>query len=89
MAAVDRFVPKANPQTDKPATGGEAVTPHDTNELTYVSRALWIGSTGNLKVTMADGQELTFNSVPVGWMPLRVKKVFSTGTTAANIVAVY
>jgi hypothetical protein len=64
------------------------VTPHDTNELTVVTRALWVGTAGDLKVTMASGDVVTFPGAS-GWMPIRARQVFSTGTTAADIVAVW
>lgn len=86
MPATDRFSTNKAGLT-APLETGEAVTPHDTNELTYASRALYVGTTGNLAVVMVDGTALTLSSVPVGLHPLRVKQVKSTGTTASNIVA--
>lgn len=88
MPAINHHLyPSISPSA--PATRGEAVTPHDVNELARVSRALYVGGAGDLKVTMAEGDELTFSAVPAGSvLPLRVKKVFSTGTTATLIVAV-
>ena len=85
MAAVDYFKGKHN--LDDPYTTAAAVTPHDTNELAFVTRALCIGTAGALKVTMMDGTDTTFAGVPVGVIRLRVKRVFSTGTVAANITA--
>lgn len=77
------------------AIGGAAVTPSDTLFLasgtttddgrTY--RALYIGVSGTLSVLMADGTTLTFIAVPVGFLPLAVKRVNATGTTAASIIA--
>lgn len=73
-----------------PATGAASVTPHDTNQLAGgTCRALYIGTTGNVKVTMANGNEVTFSSVAVGILPISVKLVWSTGTTASNILALY
>lgn len=74
--------------TANPAGHAEAVTPSDTAELTILSRALWVGVTGNVKVTMKDGSVVTFANLPVGWHPLRVKQVWSASTTASSIVAV-
>lgn len=93
MAAVDRFADSYN-DADKrgslnwPFIDGEPVAPHDTNELAYVSRALYIGGAGAVKVTTLKGTDLTFAAVPVGTvLHVRAKKVFATGTTATNIVA--
>lgn len=78
------------PGGDAPGKGAVAVVPHNTNKLTSASRALWVGSAGNLTVLMEGGQTVTFSGVPGGsWMPIRVQRVNSTGTTASNIVAVF
>lgn len=92
MAALDTF-PNLGPHSEAamwPASGVEAVTPHDTNELTVVSRALWVGSAGDLAVLMVDGTTATFVGIPAGTlMPLRVRRVNSTDTTASSIVSLY
>lgn len=72
----------------QPATWGELVTKHDTNELTRVSRALYVGGTGDVAVVMLEGSAVTFVGVPAGaLLPIRVKKVMSTGTTATTIIS--
>lgn len=76
------------PGIESPATDGEAVTPSDTLDLSKVSRALYVGTGGTLKVTLASGTDLTFGAIAAGWHPLRVSRVWSTGTTASDIVAV-
>lgn len=65
-----------------------AVTAHDTN-LIPTTRGLYVGTAGNIVVTMASGSDATFNSVPVGVLPVQVQRVKSTNTTASNIVALY
>lgn len=73
-----------------PAKGGFAVSPHDTNLLSKVTRAIFVGGAGNLHVIMQDGSEVTVTGVVAGsLLPIRVKKVFSTSTTATNIVGFY
>jgi hypothetical protein len=54
-----------------------------------VTRALWVGGAGDLRVKLLDGQTVTIPSANVGWHPLRVRQVFATGTTATNIVATW
>ncbi len=71
-----------------------AVTPNDSTNLSDVSKygmtlGLYIGTTGTLTVIMASGATVTFTSVAVGFIPLNVVRVLSTGTTASNIVALY
>lgn len=71
-----------------PGHGAFAVTPSDSTVIP-VTRALYIGVTGNIAVRMADGMTVTFNSVPVGMLPIQVDQVLATGTTALNLLAIY
>lgn len=87
MAAVDDCAGSLG--VDFPATSAVAVVTNDSTDLAKVSRALYVGSTGDVKVTMMNGQVVTFASVAVGWMPIRVSRVWATGTAASSIVAVW
>lgn len=72
------------------ATGGEAVTPSDTVNLTKAARSLWVGGDGDLSVLTVDGQTLTIVGAAAGTVvPLAVRRVNATGTTATNIVALH
>jgi hypothetical protein len=72
-----------------PAHGAVAVTPHDTTVIP-ITRALYIGGTGAIVVRMADGHDtVNFAAVPVGILSIQVDKVYSTGTGATDIVALY
>jgi hypothetical protein len=85
MAAVDRV--KFSSAIDS-VSRGEAVTPHDTNELTNVSRALYVGVGGALRVITLEGDDLILVGVVTGtFLPIRVKQVMATGTTALSIVS--
>ncbi len=87
MAAKDEFLFEYQ---NGPATSGFSITPDDVNELSYVTRAIWIGSGGDLVVVMKDGSEVTLKNVGSGiWLPLRVKQIKATGTTAGSIVGLY
>lgn len=71
-----------------PATGVEAVTPHDTNELTNISRSVWVGGAGNLSVRMEDGTTAVLSGIAAGTLlPIRVRGINATNTTATLIVA--
>ncbi|QDL91286.1 hypothetical protein FDP22_05500 [Paroceanicella profunda] len=67
----------------------EAVITSDSLDLPYASRALYIGVTGDIKVTTLGGTVVTFRNHPVGYLPARVSRVHATGTTAAEIIAVW
>ena len=70
-----------------PADNAVLLTPDNSNDLVDVARALYIGVTGALKVDTAGGDTVTFVAVPVGIFPVRVKRVYATGTDADSIVA--
>lgn len=63
--------------------GGAAVTPSDSAAQSY--RALYVGTTGTLRVIGADGSTVNFGAV-VGLVPIEVQAVHAAGTTATNIV---
>lgn len=93
MAATDtygRINPSNMPAMNWPASNAFAITPHDTNELTYVTRGIWIGGAGNVKVTTVNGDTVTFTGALAGTIiPVRAKIVFSTGTTATSMIGIY
>lgn len=72
-----------------PAANAVAITPSDTANIGSASRALYVGTSGNLTVIMLGGQTVLFSAINAGWHPLRVTRVMSTGTTATNIVAIW
>lgn len=79
-----------SPGFESPATHAAAVTPNDSADLGTVSRSLYVGVTGDVKVTTRDGDTEVFVAVPAGsWMPVAAKKVFATGTTASAIIALW
>tara|TARA_R100001463_G_scaffold1991_1_gene8571 strand:+ start:1200 stop:1466 length:267 start_codon:yes stop_codon:yes gene_type:complete len=76
-----------------------AVTPSDTATIPSISAAdgtgnngcvLYVGVAGDVKVTTAGGDDVTFTGILAGsFIPVQVVKVFATGTTATNIVALW
>ena len=75
---------------DAPASNAFAVTPADGSNLTHAARALFVGGAGDVKVDTLGGDTVTFTGVLAGSiLPVRILKVYATGTTATNIVAVY
>jgi hypothetical protein len=87
--AVDKASRPGN-RSDEPAQGGVAITPSDSTLYTPRLRSLYVGTTGDVAVTGADGEDVTFKNVPAGAiLPIRCYKVKSTGTTASNIVGLY
>jgi hypothetical protein len=53
-------------------------------------RRLYVGGTGDVKVDLVGGETaVTFKTVPVGFLDVHVTKVYRTGTTATNLVALW
>jgi hypothetical protein len=76
--------------TTQPAGNALAITPAD-SDLSIISRAIYVGTAGNLTVKMAGSENtVTFAGVSAGsLLPIRVTQVLATNTTATNIVALY
>ena len=69
--------------------GAVAVTPSDTVMFPSPS-VIYVGTAGNVRVTTAQGDDVVFSNVPAGGIiPVQVDQVWSTNTTAVNIVRVY
>ena len=73
-----------------------AVTPSNTVNIPAITGGtnngcvLYVGGAGNLKVLTVGGDEVTLVAVPAGsFIPVHVLRVFSTGTTASSIVALW
>ena len=68
----------------------EAVTPSDSTDLTTLARAIYVGGAGNVVAVQHDGTAVTFTAVPAGTvLPIAVRRINSTSTTATSIVALH
>jgi hypothetical protein len=66
-----------------------AITPSDSTDITSGPvRGLWVGTAGNVALITFDGSTATLVNA-FGVIPLSVKRVLSTGTTASNIVGLW
>ena len=75
------------------------VTPSNTANIPNIStqdgsgnegNCLYIGGAGNVKVMTVGGDEVIFHAVPAGTtLQVKVLRVFATGTTATNILALW
>lgn len=72
-----------------PICGGFDITPHETNDLTVLTRAIMVGTAGDVSVRLQDGTTVTLSLSSGVIYPLRICKLFVTGTTAAQIVGLY
>ena len=74
---------------ESPAYQAADVTPSDVTDLTTDARALYVGTSGDVRVTTSGGDTVTFRNVPVGVLPVRIRRVYAVGTTATDMVAVW
>jgi hypothetical protein len=85
--AVDTY-PQAG-GLESPAASAFAVTPSDASDLPTLTRALFVGVSGNLVVTLvSDSASVTFANLSAGWHPIRARKIHATGTTAGSILGI-
>jgi len=63
------------------------LTPSDSADLANVAAALWVGGAGNISLDTPDGTTVLISGIPAGTvLPVRVRRVRSTSTTATLIV---
>lgn len=74
---------------ESPATHLLAVTPSDSANLDHPSRALNVAASGAVRVTMVSGMTGTVYVAAGVPFPVRVTRVWQTGTTATGIAALY
>ena len=87
MPAADNFS-RQKTLTNDPFTNAVLVSPNDEEDLEAVTRAVYVGGTGNMKVTMQDSGTVLFTGIPAGTvLPIRVKRIWSTTTNATTIIA--
>lgn len=77
-----------------PARKAVAVVPADGADLTDVPTSLYVGSAGDLTMIGVDAPPaatgVTWKNVPAGTLlPFRPRRILATGTSAANILALY
>lgn len=80
-----------NSSTDNlisPARNAFAITPHDTDTLPNATKALFVGTGGNLAVRLVDAtSDVVFTNLPSGTvLAVRVAAVRISGTTATDLV---
>lgn len=90
MTAVDK-VGVSMGRATLPGNSAFAITPDNDEDLAYVTRGIYVGVAGDVKVDMfGTGTAIVFKDLAAGVVhPLRVKRVYEAGTDATDIVGVY
>lgn len=71
---------------ESPATRLASVTPDDATDLGFATRAIAVGTEGFVQLTTVGGDTGRVFVVPGAAFPIRARRIWATGTTAANIV---
>lgn len=65
-----------------------AATQSDSVDET-VAGVVYVQTGGNIKFTTVSGNDVTFTVSDETWIPVKIKRVWSTGTTATGIYICY
>lgn len=85
MPAIDTFQTHARKPVGGPRNLAE-VSPSDVSDLANITQWLHVSTGGSLRVTTAEGQDVTFQNILSGWHVLEIQKIHATGTTASGLV---
>ena len=80
----DSFATHHRRPTD-PAITVFDITPDDSNDLAHVTTGLNVATPGVVRVTTVDGSTAELTVHPGHAFPIRVRRVWQTGTTATGI----
>lgn len=66
------------------------VTPDDSSDLAIIGAIIFVGGGGNLEVTTVSGDTVIYYNLPDAYtLPVQVRRVLNTNTTATFIIAQY
>lgn len=69
-----------------PPSNAQQVIPSDTGDLPFVTRAIYVGTAGDVRLRTHNGQDVIYKDL-VGGKVIRATRIYSTGTTAGAIIA--
>lgn len=86
MSNIDNF--KSYPVApNSPARYAASAVLSDTESLAFAGRGLYIGGNGSVTLRTVGGNIVTFTNLVAGTiLPICATQIFSTGTTASNII---
>ena len=71
---------------ESPAAKAFAITPSDVADLAQPTRALNVSGSGYVRVTTITGSEAVIFVAAGGAFPIRLRRVWATGTDAVGLV---
>lgn len=81
----------ANLESIRPAPNGYPITPSNTTDLPTPTKAIYVGNAGDVAVDfVTSGTNVVIKNATAGSvLPFQVKRVYATGTSATNLVALF
>ena len=84
----DDRTPRPISGVTQPAGAGESLSV--STSVSALTRAVWVGGAGNMRVDLENGSTLTFDGIKAGsLLPIRVTRLRSLSTTATNIIGIW
>lgn len=75
---------------ESPIANMFTITPSDSADLPFITRAIYVGGDGNIKLTTLGNETVTMTGVKGGVIyPIRVKRVFDSDTSATDLLGLY
>lgn len=71
-----------------PGIRHHAAEPSDTATLPFETRLIYVGTGGNLVAVDRDGTEVAYKVGDGAMLPMAVRRILATGTTARDIVVI-
>ena len=78
--------PFYSPGGAAPATGAFTITPHDSNDFDVQCRGIFVGGAGTVTVVFPNDDAVQFTCTAGTVLPVRAKRVNSTGTAGTLLV---
>lgn len=66
------------------------ITPSNDTDFKVEARAIFIGVGGDIRIRTQSGNTVTFKNLVSGYiLPVQVVRVYQTGTTASELIALF
>lgn len=65
------------------------ITPSDTQDLSALTTSVYVGTGGTLAAVAQDGTVTVMTAQSGAILPIQIRRVNATGTTAAGLIALY
>ena len=69
-----------------PPSNAAQVFPSDTTDLPFVTRAIYIGIQGDVRLMTQNDQDVIYKDL-IGTKVIRASRIYATGTTAGAIIS--